>query len=95
MDEILREKFLRLIDGNPDLMVIAHELYKYRYCEKLVDFLIKNKITGKQLQLWLNEEFNNSILSMVKFIVMRVNKNKEVEGVFAGRDWFKNKKADI
>lgn len=73
-----------VIDGNPSLVPIMHQLTHYRDCDKFLKWLVSNNITGLNLISWLKEKFDNSILLMVTFIVQRNNKDYKIKH---GRDW--------
>lgn len=82
-----RDFYLRIIDEQPGLMPVAYEISKYKHSLDIQVWLIKNKMTGKILQSWLKEEFDNSIMSMVKEIIMRINRDKEVKPIYAYKDY--------
>ena len=82
-----RDFYLRIIDEQPGLMPVAYEISKYKHSLDIQVWLIKNKMTGKILQSWLKEEFNNSIMSMCQWIIKRVNNDKEVKAIYAHKDY--------
>jgi hypothetical protein len=79
--------YLRIIDEQPGLMPVAYEISKYKHSLDIQVWLIKNKMTGKILQSWLKEEFDNSIMSMIKEIIMRINRDKEIKPIYAHTDY--------
>ena len=68
-------------------MPVAYEISKYKHSLDIQVWLIKNKMTGKILQSWLKEEFDNSIMSMIKEIIMRINRDKEIKPIYAHTDY--------
>ena len=82
-----RDFYLRIIDDNPSVMPIVYEISKYKHSLDIQVWLIKNKITGKILLSWLKETFENSIINMVKFIIKKVNKDKEIKPIIAHKDY--------
>jgi hypothetical protein len=82
-----RDFYLRIIDEQPGLMPVAYEISKYKHSLDIQVWLLKNKITGKILQSWLKEEFDNSIMSMIKYIIKRVNSDKELPRIIGGVDY--------
>jgi hypothetical protein len=87
MDTKKRELFFRVIDGDSRLIEIMFHFDRFTHCERMLEWLIQNKITGKTFfDLYLNT-FKASWLSMGKWVVMRVNKDKELKPVYAGKDF--------
>jgi hypothetical protein len=82
-----RDFYLRIIDEQPGLMPVAYEISKYKHSLDIQVWLIKNRMTGKILQSWLKENFDNSIMSMIKYIIKRVNGDKEIKPVYAHKDY--------
>jgi hypothetical protein len=82
-----RDFYIRIIDEQPGLMAVAYEISKYKHSLDIQVWLIKNNLTGKNLQSWLKEEFDHSIMSMIKYIIKRVNSDKEIKPIYAHRDY--------
>jgi hypothetical protein len=76
-----------VMDGNIELVHQMHQLTRYRDCDKILTWLIENKIKGKSLLGWIKIKFNGSLHGMVLFIVNYYNKNKEFTSMFYGKDW--------
>tara|TARA_R100000781_G_scaffold105913_1_gene69793 strand:+ start:3156 stop:3431 length:276 start_codon:yes stop_codon:yes gene_type:complete len=87
MSNAERDFYLRIIDDQPGVMPVAYEISKYKHSLDIQVWLIKNKITGKILLSWLNEKFDHSIMSMIKYIIKRVNKDKEIKPIYAHKDY--------
>lgn len=75
------------MDGNSLLAPIMHQLSHYRDCDKILKWLIRNKIVGFNLFDWLKIEHQNSLMSMVKFIVKSHNKDREEKPIILNKDW--------
>ena len=89
MSPFRREMMLRVVDGNPTLIPVMHQLTHYRDCDKFLKWLITNNITSKNLVEWLRDTFRNSTMSMVKFIIKKNNKDNETKPIILNKDWFK------
>ena len=87
MTESEREFYLRVIDQDPRVMPIAHEISKYKHSLDITVWLIKNNITGKILLDFLKNNFENSIMGMIKFIIMKINGDKEIKPIYAHKDY--------
>ena len=87
MSKAEREFYLRIVEDTPSLVPVIYEISKYKHSLDIQVWLIKNKLTGKNLVSWLKESFNNSIMSMVKFIIKKVNKDKEIKPIIAHKDY--------
>lgn len=89
MTDRTRSLMLLVINDNPQLLPIMHQLLHYRHCDNFLRWLCLNKITGSNLIDWLKVCHNNSILNMVKFIIKSCEKNKELRPVMLGKDWIR------
>jgi len=87
MNEITRQKYLRVLDGEVSILPIMHQISNYRDADKILSWLIKNSLTGKEFKTWFNGNFQGSLLSMIKWVAMKNNKEKEYRPIMAGRDW--------
>lgn len=84
-----RELIFKVLDDfiNPGMLRVVHELTNYRYCDNILLWLIANKITGKELNEFLNIQFKGSILSMVQYVVKIINKDNEIKPIIYGKDY--------
>lgn len=82
-----RELMHRAMNHELKLVPVMHQLARYKHCDKILLWLISANIIGKDLLEFLQLEFNNSVMAMVQFIVMRNEKNKEIKSMIIGRDW--------
>lgn len=83
LDPIIRERFLRLIDGRPSLMGVAYEINKYRDRFKIVNKLISSKLYGENLEKYMIDSgvsnFDDSIQvsGAVNSLVLTMSKFKK------------------
>ncbi len=82
-----RDFYLRIIDEQPGLVPLAYEISKYKHSLDIQVWLIKNKMTGRNLQSWLKVEFDNSMMSMIKYIIKKANGDKEIKPIYAHKDY--------
>jgi hypothetical protein len=82
-----RELFQSVLDDNFDILPVLHQLSRYTDCDKILKWLIINNIRGKNLQEWLKVHFENSTMSLVKFIVKKHNKDREITPIVLGKNW--------
>lgn len=81
-----RDILLRLIDGCNNNVHIAHQLTRYKDCDGICAWIIQHGYAGENLCPWLRGQFNNSILTMVAWIVAKNSKQK-IKPILLGRDW--------
>jgi hypothetical protein len=82
-----KEMVLRVADGNFDTLPILYNFLNYRRCDEILAWLSVNKITGNNLITLVNREFGNQILSVVKFILMKIDKDRVMKPLFLGKDY--------
>ena len=83
-----RDFYLRIIDDVPGVVPIVYEISKYKHSLDIQVFLIKNNLTGKNLLSWLKNDFSNSILTMIKFVIQKINNERDLKPVIVGKDYF-------
>lgn len=83
------KELMHIAMGNKaiELLPIMHQLSRYRDVDRILKWLIQNRITGNNLHEYVRDTFKNSVMSMVKFIVKYSNKNRELAPVIIGKDW--------
>lgn len=90
-----RERFFVIMDGDLQnihpilyqLLNLIHKIDPYIPYLLVLDWLIINKITGKNFNEWYLKEHKRSILSMGSFIVAMIKKNRPGRLVDAKRDF--------
>ena len=83
MSVIQRELYLKIVDDNPLVVPIVYNIHNYKFSFEISKWLYENKITGKILLDFLKTKFENSLLALVKFIVMKINKDKKIKPLYA------------
>lgn len=83
MDAETRDLCLELIDGDLRVMPIAHGLTEFVHFKKIAKWLVKNKLTGKELLDWYSFRFKNRRLQMASYIIMKVNKEYKQRKIYA------------
>lgn len=74
-------------DPNPRLVHLMHDISRYKNHDSILIWLIRNNMTGKTLVQWLDGAFRGSIMSMVKHVIMKFNKEKRAAPIMYGKDW--------
>ena len=83
MEEKMREKYLSIIDGDPDLFGVAYEIDKYIDKDRILLALIKNNLRGSSLKSCLKEigveNFDDSkqVFISVKKLVSHIAKTSQ------------------
>lgn len=84
-----RDLIHKVMDGHLKILPTMHALTHYRHCDNFLKWLDKNRIRGIDLEQWLQTYFNNSVMSMVKFIIKTNEKNQEYKPIVLNQDWVK------
>lgn len=77
MTEKRREFFMKIMDGNPDLVGVMHILHGYKYCDNILMWLWNNKIIGKDLAEFVVKVHGKDVHKMARFIVEKINATNE------------------
>lgn len=87
MNNKTRDLIHKCLNENLKLLPLMHQLTSYRDIDRILNWLIMNNLTGKNLEEWIKGNFENSVMSMVKWIIMHQNKEKDYRPIIYGRDW--------
>lgn len=87
MTPLRRELIFKVIDEDQSLIPTMHQLNHYVHCDKFLAWLINNRLTGKNFKEWFKEKHQNSVMSLVQFIIKHSEKNKEVKPLILNKDW--------
>jgi hypothetical protein len=71
------EILLRIVDGYGPVAAegaIVHKLLDFRRWELIMEWLIRHGLTGKTLEYWHRNIWQNEVVSMVKFILSKIDK---------------------
>jgi hypothetical protein len=82
-----RELILRLSDGQMATLPILYHFINYRRCNDIFQWLLSNGFTGNNLIALVNREFGNQMLNVVKFILMKIDKDRVMKPLFLGKDY--------
>lgn len=83
---MMREKFLRFVDGREDLLYYAYHLNQCKHKEPIVDWLLRRRLTGEKFAEWVRVKHDNSFLKMLQHVVSEVNRTR-LKPVIAGEDY--------
>lgn len=87
MNQKRRELILKIADGyQPNLSILYH-LDRFKHAERILDFFVRNNITGKKFFDLYQNEFKLSWLQMGKWAVAKINKSRELKPIIGGRDY--------
>lgn len=87
MTEYERGLILRVVDGfAPNLPIMFTLKQHYPACNKILEYLIKNKYTGPKLYMWIKHDLNNSPLAAWKYCLRKIENERSRE-VILGRDF--------
>ncbi|MCK5608298.1 hypothetical protein KAR91_40830 [Candidatus Pacearchaeota archaeon] len=82
-----KELIHTVMNDNIKLVNVMHQLTHYVHCDKFLSWLIRNNITGMNLEQWLMINFKNSIMSMVQYIIKVSENNSEFKPIIFNKDW--------
>lgn len=77
---------LRVMMGNSEVLPYLYHFDSYRRCEQMLNWLIKNQLTGKEFLAWVKFHFNVSMLEVGRFILAQIDHEKGHRPVLLGRD---------
>jgi hypothetical protein len=87
MTDYERGLMFKVVDGFEPNFVLLYDLKKnYFACERILEYLIKNKITGERLFKWIKFELNNSPLKAWKFCLEHIHSDRNHKVIY-GRDY--------
>lgn len=87
MHPVRKELILKTINGDINLVETMHSLTRYRDCDRILKWLLRNNIKGSNLSDWIKINHSNSILNMVKFVVKCANNEREIKPIIYNKDW--------
>lgn len=91
MTEQKRQLMLEVMDGFPPNATLLYHLNSFTRCEQILLWLIKNRVTGKNLFEFHKVQFQGSILNMAKEILRRIDHNQELKPILVGKDFIPNR----
>jgi DNA-binding CsgD family transcriptional regulator len=82
-----RELHLRVADGNPDALPFLYTFHSFVRCQEILSWLIEHRITGERFLEWIIKEHDKRVLSAGAFVLSKLEKEKTLKPVLAGRDF--------
>lgn len=76
----------RVMNGDQRVVPFLHYLDSWRRCDEMLQWLVRNHLTGKEFILWTQFNFGASMLSMAQYITRRLEKDSEGRPTLLGRD---------
>lgn len=77
-----RENYLYLADGNPAALTILWRIQTFKRSEEISHWLVKNQLNGKKLETFFKEHHKSSMLSLVKYVISKIDKERELVPLF-------------
>lgn len=72
MPEDLRQDLLRLVDGDPRVLPLAHQIFNSPYRRPMVQWLLAARLTGAQFMGWFKVECQGSPMYLLKVLEAKV-----------------------
>lgn len=76
-----------IYDGCKANLPLLHELSRYVRCDEICAWLVKNKITGKTFLECIMIEHKKSVLSLVKSVLKRIDKDVTLRPIMGHKDY--------
>lgn len=87
MTERQRGLIFRVANGySPCFQLIFNLMNHYPRCEKILEYLLKNKLTGEKLFIWIKQDMQNSPLAAWKYCLSKVDGDRNFK-VILGKDF--------
>lgn len=81
-----RDLMFRVMDGDPRVSHYLYHLDQFHKCDLMLNWLIQNRLTGREFLNWARFHFGASILDMCRFILGHLEKNREYRPILLGKD---------
>lgn len=75
------------MDGDARLGTYLFTWNRLTRCDYILTWLFKNRLTGKTLFEWLNQNFGLKSLEPAKFILKEIDRDFEVKKITIGKDY--------
>lgn len=82
-----RELIFWVIDDDRSLLPVCYHMTSYRRCDQILLWLVQNRMTGHNLKQWIGMRWGNSLLDMVKYILMRLDRDSAPKAIYAGGEY--------
>ena len=87
MDMKRRELFLRVIDGDARVVDVMFQFDKFVHCERMLEYLVKERITGAKFFEIYIQNFRASWLQFGQWLVMKINNDTQLRPIIGGKDY--------
>ena len=81
MQERRRAKMLTILEDRGELLPFLYQVDRLKRCDDILDYLLRNNLTGKRLLAYYQEQ-NRSFLHLMADILRRVDKLKSKQKLF-------------
>lgn len=89
MSQSRRERMLKVIDDHPGVPPYMFYLHHLGRCDEALDWLIRNRLTGKHFLEWMKNVHGNSIVNVMSQILKQLErKTEDPRAIIVGRDYF-------
>ena len=78
---------LSVMDGDARLGTYFFTWNKLVRCDYILTWLFKNRLTGKTLYEWLNQNFGMKALEPAKFILKKIDNTNDLKPIIIGKDY--------
>lgn len=82
-----RDLILQVADDQFKALDLIHNLSGFVHCEPMFEWMIRNKMVGKNLLETWALDFEYSWLSLGKWVLMKARGDQDVRKVIAGKDY--------
>lgn len=87
MTDRRRDLLLRVMDGDYAALPFLHHFDSHFVrCDEILEWLIKNRLTGREFVAWTRMWKGTTPFSLGRFILSRVQKDQE-QKIIHGKDW--------
>lgn len=87
MTELDRDLIFKIANGDDRLFLTLSHWYRMKQFRQAAIWCLENKLTGKELFEWLQNEPHDGIFNGFGFILGRLRKDKKIHGIFRGIDY--------
>lgn len=86
MTERRRHMMLIIAESNQAVLPILHMIDDYVRCDDILDWIIRNRLTGEEVVSMIKFQFKMSPLTFIKWVLSKIDKERELRPILMGRD---------
>lgn len=86
LDPRVRDLCLVVVDGHLPVTQLLYWLSSLHRFDEVLEWLIRNKITGKKLVGYFENEHEASLIKFSAYVLRRVNRDLESKPLIVGKD---------